>query len=582
MTKAIGYVRRSTDRQEESLDQQRAQLEAFAHKQGWTLVAVYSDDAISGSELQRPGLDRLLHAAIDTEVEVVLAWDRNRLARPKDALEGLILERRLLDAGKRVVYAVTGQEASRSFTSDLIGLVEHHQNGDYLRKISRDTARGILARVRRGLWPGGPIPFGYDRLIIDHDGTPQRIVRLMTDGSLRVLEPESGTVLDVIAKGRRFKKQDHEYCTLTPSEPARRRALRRIFEGYSVGQPTRRIRDELNATGFRTSFCRLFTVPSINAILENQTYLGRCVYNRRTESKWHRLIDGNSVERTDEGWERRPKSDWIVVDNAWPALISQDLFDQVQARRLDSRRRHRQTTGSSVRSGYLLTGLMYCSVCGGRLTGQTTISGKGYRTRYYVCGSHHRGGKEACPKRYTVPAKVVEEHVLAVIRGDLAKLRDDEQLHRYIADELQRVSSHQSDAQENLQRRLAELDQQSAKLRDHLLALDSETARSMGLYNQAQATTAEKLEVEQKLAECSSCLPKLASKSEIRLKAEAAFDQLETNIARGSLEARKELAATYIHRIDVEPINQQIRISFYPALFTRKIGATGFEPDARA
>lgn len=103
MTRAIGYVRRSTDRQEESLDQQRARLEEFAKAKGWQLTAIYADDAISGSEMKRPGLDQLLAASEDQGVEVVLTWDRNRLARPKDALDGLLLERRLQEAGKRVV-----------------------------------------------------------------------------------------------------------------------------------------------------------------------------------------------------------------------------------------------------------------------------------------------------------------------------------------------------------------------------------------------------------------------------------------------------------------------------------------------
>jgi DNA invertase Pin-like site-specific DNA recombinase len=134
MTKAIGYVRRSTDRQEESLDQQRTRLAEFAKVKGWQLVEVFADDAISGSEMKRPGLDKLLQAIADAEVEVVLAWDRNRLARPKDAVDGLMLERQIQRAGKRVIYAATGQEADRSFTSGLISFVEHHQNGDYLRK----------------------------------------------------------------------------------------------------------------------------------------------------------------------------------------------------------------------------------------------------------------------------------------------------------------------------------------------------------------------------------------------------------------------------------------------------------------
>jgi len=177
MANAIGYVRRSTDRQEESLEQQKQRLASFAQSQGWQLVQVYEDDAISGSELGRAGLQSLLdRAQHDQNVELVLTWDRNRLARPKDPLDGMLLERQLTQAGKRVVYASTGKEASSDLADNLVSLVEHHQNGDYLRKLSRDSMRGIVSRVQQGRWPGGPIPFGYDRLLLDEAGQPRRII----------------------------------------------------------------------------------------------------------------------------------------------------------------------------------------------------------------------------------------------------------------------------------------------------------------------------------------------------------------------------------------------------------------------
>jgi len=125
--RAIGYVRRSTDRQEESLIQQRTQLETFSKTQGWTLVSIYEDDAVSGSNLHRPGLGKLLRAAEDTSIDFVVTWDRNRLARPKNPVDGLLLEKQLQELGKLVVYASTGQELNSSFSSGLISFVEHHK-----------------------------------------------------------------------------------------------------------------------------------------------------------------------------------------------------------------------------------------------------------------------------------------------------------------------------------------------------------------------------------------------------------------------------------------------------------------------
>jgi DNA invertase Pin-like site-specific DNA recombinase len=63
MMQAIGYIRRSTDKQEMSLDQQRAKLEQFANAKGWKLTRVFEDNAISGSDMKRPGLESLMEVA---------------------------------------------------------------------------------------------------------------------------------------------------------------------------------------------------------------------------------------------------------------------------------------------------------------------------------------------------------------------------------------------------------------------------------------------------------------------------------------------------------------------------------------
>ncbi len=577
MIRAIGYVRRSTDRQEESLDQQRAQLEAFATSKGWTLDAIYEDDAISGSELNRPGLNHLLEAAKQSNVEVVLAWDRNRIARPKDALDGLLLERQLHDAGKRVVYASTGQEADRSFASGLVSFVEHYQNGDYLRKLSRDTMRGTVDRARRGLWPGGPIPFGFDRLILDGE-TAKRIIRSTEDGGQIVLDASTGDEIDRLPNGKPHKKQDHESCTLIPSEPARVRAIQKMFADYATGKPTRVLRDDLNEAGFRTSRGKIFSLQTLLPMLENPAYVGRCVYNRRTLSKWHRYQNGSSVERKDEGIEKRSAEDWIVCDDAWPALVDQETFDMVQKRRVESRSEHAtHHRGNAMKSDYLLTGKLFCGVCGGKLFGMTRTSGKGYKTRYYVCSVNHAGHKDRCPKRYSVPADLVESHILGLIRDDLLRYRDDYQLQASVEEELARLHGHQDDSRDQLSRRLTDLDQQLARLRDHLVAMRPETAEAMGFYQQADELSAERAQIETDLAAIGDSV-NLPPVKEIRKRISEEFERFDELFASGTIEERRELIACYVKEIKADPDSQRVSISLYPVLVSQIIAGAGFEP----
>ena len=47
--RAVGYVRRSTDRQEQSISDQKNALEAYAAEHGLRFLRFYVDDAISGT-----------------------------------------------------------------------------------------------------------------------------------------------------------------------------------------------------------------------------------------------------------------------------------------------------------------------------------------------------------------------------------------------------------------------------------------------------------------------------------------------------------------------------------------------------
>ncbi|HUO07802.1 MAG TPA: recombinase family protein [Phycisphaerae bacterium] len=573
-TTAIGYVRRSTSRQEESLDQQREKLAAFAASKGWTLTKVYEDDAISGSDMQRPGLESLLHhAESDKDVSIVLAWERNRLARPKDPVDGLLLERRLIQAGKRVCYVATGQEADRSFTSGLVGFVEHYQNGDYLRKLSRDTMRGHVARVQKGFRAGGKVPYGYDRLCLAPDGTPKRIIRDLDDGTQVLLSPDTHEVMEHITGEHRYIKPDHECVTLVPSTPERTKAIQRLFTDYLAGTPLRVLRDQLNASGLRTGTRGIFTIGSLHTILRNCAYKGTLAFNRSTLSKWHRYSDGKSIERHSESYEDRPKEDWITVENAWPALIDADTFEKVQVKLTEGGIRRHSCTGRRIHANYLLSNTLTCGICGGPFTGQTsthTHKNRGkIKTRYYLCATHHKGDYAACPKRFTVRADIVEEKIIHLIQDDLHHLKQDHELCGYIQDELKKLCGHQTDARKGLQARLSELDTQISKLTTHLSILDAQTATTLGLYVKAKTLSDERQQVQSQLESLTATIPELPSPREIARKADEELSHLDTLLATGTLEERRELIHTYVKSTKADPHAKEIEVSFVPALFSR-------------
>lgn len=81
MKRAAIYARVSTDSQ--TVENQLQVLQEVATRSGWTIVATFTDEGISGAKGrdQRPGLDALLKAVARREIDIVMAWSVDRLGR---------------------------------------------------------------------------------------------------------------------------------------------------------------------------------------------------------------------------------------------------------------------------------------------------------------------------------------------------------------------------------------------------------------------------------------------------------------------------------------------------------------------
>jgi DNA invertase Pin-like site-specific DNA recombinase len=93
MTKRIAlYTRVSTDQQ--TTENQRLELVAVAERNGWKIVAEFTDHGISGAKGrdQRPGYDALMKAVARREIDLVATWAVDRLGRSLQNLVGFLTE----------------------------------------------------------------------------------------------------------------------------------------------------------------------------------------------------------------------------------------------------------------------------------------------------------------------------------------------------------------------------------------------------------------------------------------------------------------------------------------------------------
>ncbi len=183
MTVAI-YTRVSTDEQATqgfSIDNQHERLVAFCASQGWSDYRIYTDDGYTGTNMDRPALQRLIQHCQEGRIKTVLVYKLDRLSRKqKDCLH--LLED-VFDRHKVTFKSATEPfDTSTSLGKAMLGILAVFAQLERDMIIERTTS-GRRQRISKGIWPGGRIPYGYR-----WDKTAQR---------LHVIAEEAGMVREV-------------------------------------------------------------------------------------------------------------------------------------------------------------------------------------------------------------------------------------------------------------------------------------------------------------------------------------------------------------------------------------------------
>jgi site-specific DNA recombinase len=367
------YARYSSDLQSpSSIPDQIRLCEAFAERQGWTVVARFEDAALSGFGVEhRPGYRALVAAAVQVPppFDLILVEDVSRLTR--DLAEVLRLYHRLRLRGVDLVGVSDGISTvnqSGKVALTVKGLV----NELYLDDLRAKTHRGLEGRVARGMSAGGRL-FGYRTVAAPDEA---RAGKREAPARFEIDEREADVV-------------------------------RRVFRDYAEGRSMRTIAHELNAEGTfpakdtkRGPARRGWAVSTIYTILLNEKYTGLWVWN-----KTRFLKDPDSGRRRAVP---RPPAEWIRQDRPELRIVHDSLWQSVRTR-LEEIRGAFGSPGRPPRGGarpvysrYLLTGLLRCAVCEARMRAQTMIRRKRanvYRAGWYRCGFAADKGPAVCGHR---------------------------------------------------------------------------------------------------------------------------------------------------------------------------------------
>jgi DNA invertase Pin-like site-specific DNA recombinase len=298
---AVGYLRRSTDRQEQSIPDQRKAIERYAAEHDLELARYFVDDAISGtSAVRRPAFQEMVGLAQQERrpFSYVIVYDVKRFGR-LDNDEAGYYRHILRTHGVEVLYV--GENFSGDATDDLLRPVKQWQAREESKDLAKVTIRGMLSRVESGYWNGGSPPFGYDLRYEsprEDGGAFLFVLRFQADGSKLVLD-ESGKVVRTLARGERLQVSKRDRSRLVLSSPERVDLVRRIFTMSAVDRMGyRAIANVLNDEGVPSPrnaewahiYSGAWTASTIRSILTNPMYVGDLVgtAGARARRRWRR------------------------------------------------------------------------------------------------------------------------------------------------------------------------------------------------------------------------------------------------------------------------------------------------------
>ena len=223
---AVAYARYSSAGQRDvSIEQQLADIRAFAKREGYTIVHEYADHARSGfkNTSSRTAFQSMMSSADSGSFNTVICWKVDRFGRNRE--ESAQFKGRLRRFGVKVLYAMEPiPEGSAGVL--LEGMLEATAEW-YSRQLSENVTRGMMDNASKCLYNGTRI-IGYVR------------------------GPDGRYALD----------------------PERAAVVRHIFELYTAGFSAARICTELNARGVTTSHGKRWRPESLLRVVSNERYTG--------------------------------------------------------------------------------------------------------------------------------------------------------------------------------------------------------------------------------------------------------------------------------------------------------------------
>jgi site-specific DNA recombinase len=482
MAAAVGYYRFSSSNQnEESIMAQRRIVNIYADKHNVTILKEYIDEARSATTDDRPQfqamINDILHGRV--KVDLVLVHKLDRFARNR--IDAAIYKQKLQSKGVKLL-AVDQPLGDSPEDSLLEGILESI-NEFYSKNLSREVKLKQKEYAYQAKHLGGTPPLGYN--------------------------------LDPATKKYIINEKESE-------------AVKVIYEMAAAGEGYAAIINKLNNDGFKTKLGKSFGKNSIHEILNNEKYTGTYVFNR-AEAKEIGKPNNRAIRNTHENI--------IRVPDAMPVIIEKKEWEKVrkimEQRRQISPRRHGDTI-------YLLTGKLFCGLCGAAYTGIATVAGRNKeRYKLYRCVSKKQ--KRDCTNK-DIRKEVIETAVL----DELENAFNPDNVDKLITMAQERYQKQLESNKEEIKQITVNLAKTKQRMDNLFEAIESGSLASDVAGPRLNALSKEKDMLEARLIELDADKPALLSRNQIL---EYLIINKEILADRENLSAIKHIIDTYVEKV---------------------------------
>lgn len=382
----ITYARMSTDTQNPcSPEQQQNEIDERLRRKKlpWTTIKNYVDRGISGRYAKkRPGYQQMLRDIRSGNIkpDLILVDTQERLGRSTSMAQvRLELQNKY---GVLILSADSDFSDPTSTAGQINSAFQEIRGSEENRVKSHQVMRGKKDAVRKGYWPGGPAPRGFD---------------------LQLERPTEG---------------QGQYGARTKLIPNTEQAyvLRLLFErAKETNHGAGRLAKFLNEHEDISQDLKPFFSTTVDYWLQNRLYIGEFVFNKYSLD----VVEDCRVRN------RNDEEDLLVIPHFCEAIVPEELFNEVQALR-HRRKRPKDLSSTACKLikpillptsvKYALAGFVRCGSCGASMVPTSHGSDTEKRQAYYRCPRRSEGN---CENKRHVSADWLEHVVFDELKRSL-------------------------------------------------------------------------------------------------------------------------------------------------------------------